>query len=117
MENGSDLSHTIRLIERYTADAKYARRQATTQRTRADQKYRENDSGTAKYFEQEADRDERHADELESHIDQLNNAKKRFEQRIAELNQQLANTAQDHRERIDQIKNEIAEVRGSGMML
>lgn len=113
MENGSDLSHTIKLIERYTADAKYARQQAKIQRARAAR----NDSGNALYFEQEAERDDRHADELENHIDQLNSAKKGFEQRIADLNYQLAHADPNHLERIAQIKNELAQVHGNGMML
>ena len=112
MENGNDLSHVIKLIEKYTADAKSARQQAAAQRLRA----QHGDPGTA-YLYQEAARDDHHADELENHIDQLRSAEKNFRQRLAELDNQLANTDPTHTDRINQIKNERVEVLGSGMML
>ncbi|MGV9001450.1 MAG: hypothetical protein ACOH18_00630 [Candidatus Saccharimonadaceae bacterium] len=117
METGSDLSHVGKLIEKYTVDARFDREQAVIQRARADQKRRDGDSGTAEYFEQEANRFERQADEYENWVDQLQNRKKQLEQRLKELENQRAHVDSTHTDRIKQLDNEISQVRGSGMML
>lgn len=117
METGSDLSHISRLIEKYTVDAKYAHEQAVTQRTRAAQKHQDGDPGNAQYFDQEAIRFDRQANEYENQVDQLKNKKQQFEQRLKDLEDQRAHVDREHAERLSQLDKEIADVRGSGMML
>lgn len=112
-----DLSHVNKQIQRDTADAEFARQKAKEQRDNADQKYRENNPDGARYHEQEADRFDRKGDELENEIDQLQSVKKRLELRLAELEDERARTDRTHADRLAQINKEIAEVRGSGMML
>lgn len=117
MQNNFDLSHINRQIQKNTADISYARRQVANQRIEADQKNRDGDRSAAMYHEQEATRFEHQAVALEDANEQLLTAKERIEQRIAELVSQRAHVNSDHTSRLAQIDHELAQLRGSGMML
>ena len=117
MQNDFDLSHINRQIQKNTADIVAARRQAQNQRAVADQHNREGDHSAAAYYEKEATRFDHEADQLENANDQLQAAQQRTEQRIADLERQRAQVSPDHASRLAQLDKELAQLRGSGMML
>jgi hypothetical protein len=117
MQNSSDLSHISRSIQQNTADAEKARQQAASQRIIADQKYQDDDSDGAAYYEKEALRFEQQADELESKNEQLQADQQRLEARLNELQAQREQLERDYADRLNHLENEIVQVRGSGLML
>ena len=113
----NDLSHIIKQIQKDTIDIDAARRQAQNQRLMANQRVQEGNPDGAPYYNQEAERLEQHAIELETEIDQLTAQKEQVETQITALEAQRAAVAKEHTDRIAQIDKELAQLRGSSMML
>lgn len=113
----NDLSHIIKQIQKDTIDIDAARRQAQNQRLMANQRVQEGNPDGAPYYNQEAGRLEQHAIELETEIDQLTAQKEQVETQITALEAQRATVAKEHTDRIAQIDKELAQLRGSSMML
>lgn len=116
MQN-TDLSHIDRLIDQHAVDAQAARQQADQRRAQANQKVQEGDPDGASYFENEIARFLQQADEHEEQVNQLQTQKAELENQLNDLQNQRTQVENEHVERLRQLDQEIARVRGSSMML
>src|SRR5690606_26070423 len=112
-----DLNHIERSIKQHEADIQEARRQAQVHRDMADQRRNEGSMTGPDYYEQEADKLEQHATELEAEVDELKVQKERLEKRLSELEAQKAQLSAENTERLTQLAQEIASIRGTSFML
>ena len=117
MFDGYDLSHITKQIQKETAEVKALRQQAQHQRDIASQKYQEENAHSGDHYEKEADHLELRADEFEANIEQLQASKQRLEARIAELEARRTTIDNENTDRLAQLDNDIAKLRGNGMML
>lgn len=113
----NDLSHINKQIQQNQVKADDARRNAEAQRLIADQHRQGGESGAPDYYEQQARDLETHADELIAQNEQLQAERERVEARIAELEQQREAASREHTDRLNQIDQELTQLRGSGFML
>ena len=113
----TDLSHINKQIQKDTADIDFARRQADNQRMMADQRRHEGNDPGAVYYEQEAERFDQQATDMENEMQDLAAEKERVEKRIAELEGQREDAVRNHTDQLSRIDNELAQLRGSSLML
>ncbi len=117
MQSDFDLSHVTKQIQKDTAEIKALRSQAQHQQDIANQKYQEENAHSGDHYKAEADHLESRADELEGNVEQLQANKERLEARIAELEGKRSTIDKEHTDRLAQLDNDIAKLRGNGMML